>query len=179
MEQISKTINSTNINTIVTIIGIIVGIPGFILLTDGYMTLTNGLIFIVILLIVLISLLMYANRVNIMKYHNAENETRQRNTTITILNDQVANWQDKSSMLGNELREWQEDCTMLFDIRTELMLEIQRLHEELQRIYEKESSLDPKRTSSYSMNHIRVPSTPRDSRLVEIHRRLRELNNRK
>lgn len=85
----------------------------------------------------------------------------------------IASWQ--VNRIKKELNEWKNDCKMLFDWREELKLEIQHLQEELQRVYERDPSLNPNRNVTYSLDVILRPSTPRDTQLMNIVRKLQEL----
>ncbi|GEM_PF-6805520 len=92
----------------------------------------------------------------------------------------IASWRvnvinDKLNKAKNELCEWKNDCKMLVDWRNELKLSEQHLQEELQRIYERDASLNPGRTVQYSNDIHMRQSTPRDTRLGEIIRKLNEI----
>lgn len=77
--------------------------------------------------------------------------------------------------ITNELHEWQDDCSMLFKDRNELKAEIQYYQEKLQRIYEKDPSLNTTHETSYGMDVILRQATPKDTQLVNIMNKLSKI----
>ena len=197
MKQISERIDSTNINTIVTIIGIIIGVPSFIALISGNMTFETIFNVSYILLLIILLTLMYLNNNITKKYRNEKKEIENlivdnkkaiasiyadMNQKVTKLEadvinlkDQVAKWKDVAASHSDEVLQWKSDCKMLFDWKQELELKKQHLQEELQHVYDFPPSLNPNRNVPYSVDVILRPSDPRDAQLVNIDRRLRTI----
>lgn len=176
-DRAKKWISGTNINTIVTVIGIIVGVPSFLAWAGGYMT-TEFLYVPLAIEIVIIIILSVLNCKVTKRLTNTENGKREEigklERDVAAQKDQAAKWQDVAAVCESELRQCQDDCKFLFNMRNELQLELQRIQEELQRVYESDPSLDPKRKTTLKADIILRPSTPNDVRLMDIHRRLAE-----
>jgi hypothetical protein len=64
---------------------------------------------------------------------------------------------------------------MLFGERNELKAEIQHYQDELQRIYEKDPSLNPTHETSYDMGFSSRQATPKDTQLVNIMNKLSKI----
>lgn len=106
-------------------------------------------------------------------YTQKNEEIQQLELDLVAWKDKANNYLDNLSVCEGERNRWKSDCKMLFDWKQELELEKQRLQEELQRVYDLSPSLNPNRSISCSAEMSLRSSTPRDSQLVDIDRRLR------
>lgn len=184
MDRLKNRINSTNINTIVTIISIIITGLGVYVALMGYMNLVNILVIIILLLSISIIILSRLNKKlidqNKRKDQQIENERQEKKSEIEAIEknvvywkDQSAKWQDKLSICSQDLTEWKKDCEFLLDNRNDMNQEIQRLQEKLQSIYEKDPDLNPTHQTSLPVDIILRPSTEFDNHLGRIHRKIR------
>jgi chromosome segregation ATPase len=108
-------------------------------------------------------------------YNQKNKEIGETKMEVAAWKDKATGYQDKAASLDDELTKWQNDCKMLFEWKNELEIEKQRLQEKLQRIYDINPSLNPEHKTSYSVDVILEPTTPRQARLSEIDRRLKEI----
>jgi hypothetical protein len=176
MNHLGKWIDATNINTVVTIIGIFIGVPSFYIWARGYMDLMNFLGCATALLTVLI-IVMYLLNKNIIKQNNEkDHRIESLGMDVATWKDQSAKWQDKASLNKEDAVQWKDDCEMLFEMRNELKMEIHHLQEELRRVYESHPSSNPRHSASYSVDTILRESTAQDMRLIDIDNRLHASN---
>ncbi len=107
-------------------------------------------------------------------YAQKDEEIEKLELDVATWKDRASSYQDKLSICERERDQWKDDCRFLHGIRNNLMTEKQELQERLQRCYESHPELNPTHTISCAMDMILRPSTPEDTRLGEIHRRLAE-----
>jgi hypothetical protein len=179
MERMKKFLGPTNVNTIITLIGIVVGLPSFYAFTKDYMTLEDGIHFAVVFLLVLLLYSMYSNSKIIKKYNDAEKDAKQEREKlgkeILTLKDQSAKLEDLAAIRLSELTRWQDNCAILRKSHNVSQQKINNYQRELDRVYESDRSLNPYHQVTYMMGGSTLPETPLEAKSMGVFKQLDEM----